>query len=238
MGLRFESMNMKHLIRALALACFVPFIAAAHAQEIGTVNFDFDSAELDATAMAKIEEIANKLKSIDSYKPTVVVGYTDAVGSAGYNLGLGQRRANAVANALTAHGVPVDHVGLVESRGENDLLVSVATPERRNRRVNVTLEQMMAACQNYRAIPLTQQSIGNELQADLKARLTTAATSFQQFQSDGLNTAAFQVAGTARETCEIAVAYDMGAYRKLEYSQRCFCNAARLDVALGKIPPA
>lgn len=213
------------------------FAAVALIQEIGTVNFDFDSAERDATAMAKIVEIANKLKSIDSYKPTVVVGYTDAVGSSGYNVGLGQQRANAVAQALFAQGVPVDRVGLVQSQGENDLLVSVATPERRNRRVNVTLETMMSACQNYRSVSLTQRSIGSELQGDLKARLTNAATSFQRFQSDGLNRAAFQVAGPARETCEIAVAQDMGAYRKLEYAQRCFCNAARLDVALGSIPP-
>lgn len=230
-------MSIKPLIRALFLACFMPLFAAAQAQEIGTVNFDFDSAELDATAMAKVVKIANELKSIDSYKPTVVIGYTDAVGSSGYNLGLGQRRANAVANALEAQGVPVDRIGHVESRGKNDLLVTVATPDRRNRRVNVTLEQMMAACQNYRAVPLTERSIGTELQGDLKARLTNAAASFQQFQGNGLNTAAFQVAGAARETCEIAVAYDMGAFRKLEYAQRCFCNAARLDVALGKIPP-
>ncbi|MBK0327962.1 OmpA family protein [Rhodobacteraceae bacterium F11138] len=229
---------MKYLIPAFFIACLASLsVAPAQAQEIGTVNFDFDSAELDAEAMSKIVQIAEKLKSIDSYKPTVVVGYTDAVGSSGYNLGLGQRRANAVAAALAAQGVPVDRVGLVESRGENDLLVTVSTPERRNRRVNVTLEQMMAACNNYRTVALTQRSIGAELQNDLKTRLTNARTQFKQFQSDGLNTAAFEVAGAARETCEIAVAYDMGAYRKLEYAQRCFCNAARLDVALGKIPP-
>ncbi|OSP53984.1 cell envelope biogenesis protein OmpA [Pseudoruegeria sp. SK021] len=214
------------------------FSVPAAAQTIGTVNFAFDSAELDDTARAEIAKIADKLKTIDSYKPTVVVGYTDAVGNSGYNLGLGQRRANAVATALTAQGVPVDRVGLVESRGETDLLVTVSTPERRNRRVNVTLEQMMTACNSYRTVPLSQSSIGNELQDDLQTRLINATTYFQQFQSDGLNTPAFQVAGATREACEIAVAYDMGAFRKLEYAQRCFCNAARLDVALGKIPPA
>jgi hypothetical protein len=112
-----------------------------------------------------------------------------------------------------------------------------STPERRNRRVNVTLEQMMAACRNFRDVPLTRDSIGDELQGDLQTRLATAKSYFQNFQSNGLNTPAFQVAGAARETCEIAVAYEPAQLRKLEYAQRCFCNAARLDVALGNVPP-
>lgn len=230
-------MFIKTLTRALVLGLLSSLFAVTlQAQVVGTVNFDFDSAELDAEANAHIDEIAEKLKAIDSYKPTVVVGYTDAVGSAGYNIGLGQRRASAVANALIARGIPVDRVGHVESRGENDLLVAVGSPERRNRRVNVTLEQMMAACRNFREVPLTQRSIGSELQVDLQTRLATAQSYFQSFESNGLNTPAFQVAGAARETCEIAVAYEPGQLRKLEYAKRCFCNAARLDVALGKTP--
>lgn len=232
---REKILFMHACLKSLAIAVLLSVSAlAAHAQNIGTVNFDFDSAELDAAANAKLDEIAERLKEIDSYKPTVVVGYTDAVGSAGYNVGLGQRRANAVAQALVARGVPVDRVGSVESRGENDLIVSVATAERRNRRVNVTLDEILGACRNYREVALTRSSVGAELQNDLQARLNTAKSSFSSLRANGQNTPAFQMAGAAREACEIAVSYDPGEFRKVEYAQRCFCNAARLEVALGR----
>ncbi|MBA5764753.1 OmpA family protein, partial [Vibrio sp. 404] len=105
--------------------------------DLGTVLFDFDSASLDAEAATQVRAIAEALEATPSYKPTIVVGYTDAVGSTGYNLALGQRRAQTVADALTAQGVPVSRIGTIASRGEADLVVAVATAERRNRRVNV-----------------------------------------------------------------------------------------------------
>ena len=80
------------------------------AQAIGTVNFDFDVDQLDAEAKAKVAEIAAQLDAIDSYKPTVVIGHTDAVGTSGYNFDLGLRRARNVAAALTTAGVTVDRM--------------------------------------------------------------------------------------------------------------------------------
>ena len=229
--------NLMSYLRNLIVAVFsLVMVDAAGAQVIGTVNFDFDSSALDAEALAHIAEIAEELKTIDSYKPTAVVGYTDAVGTNGYNLGLGQRRANAVAAELVRLGVQVDRIGQVESRGEADLLISVSTPERANRRVNVTLDQMLAACRSFRQIAITRQSIGEELQGDLRNYLATARSQFTAFQSNGQNTPAFEVAGAAREACEIAVAYDMQAIRKVEYAKRCLCNSARLQVAMGQIP--
>lgn len=219
------------LYRMLAVM-FLVFALPASAQDFGTINFEFDSDELDSEGLQSVTEIAEKLKERQSYKPTVVVGFTDAVGTLGYNDALGQRRAERVAAALEAQGVPVNRIGTVASRGERELLVSVTGPERQNRRVTVSLEEIMAACRTYREIPLTPASVGNELQSDLVARLSQAVQSFDRLAASRNDGAAFQMAGAAREDCGIAVGYDADAIRKTEYAQKCFCSSARMQAAL------
>lgn len=219
---------------AAALAAAVAFALPVSGQDLGTVYFDFDSDQLDSTAQSQVSEIAEHLTENPTYKPTVVVGYTDAVGSSGYNLGLGERRARRVAEALIGAGVPVSRIGSVSSRGENELVVAVATAERRNRRVRVTLDDMLAACRSYRQIDLNPAGFGDAFQADLQGRLNEAVAAYSQFSADGHNGPAFQMAGAARHDCGIAAGLDMQAGRKLEYGQKCFCNSARLRVALGR----
>ncbi|MFC3616762.1 OmpA family protein [Lutimaribacter marinistellae] len=207
------------------------------AQTFGTVNFEFDSDQLDESGRAQVLEIAEALKAIDTYKPTVVVGYTDAVGSSAYNDNLGLRRARTVAQALIAAGVPVDRVDTIQSRGERELLVAVRTPERLNRRVTVGLGQILAACRSYRDVPLSQDDIGDTLQADLVAQVVDARSVYQQLTQTGGNPSAFQMAGAARSDCEQAAGYSGDSIRKLEYAKRCMCSTARMDVALGRVPP-
>ena len=74
------------------------------------------------------------------HAPVLVVGYTDDTGAAGANLLLSRRRAQAVADALTAHGIQAGRIR-VEGRGESDPIASNATAEgrARNRRVVVIL---------------------------------------------------------------------------------------------------
>ena len=84
---------------------------------------------------------------------------------------------------------------------------------------------------------LAQSSIGDALKADLVSRLQTAQQHYATLQNTGANGSAFQMAGAAREDCSEAVAYKRDAERKLEYSKRCFCSSARLQVALGLVPP-
>lgn len=222
-------------LMVIATLCFIP--VAVWSQDIGTVNFAFNSDQLDASGQAELADIAARLRASQSYKPTVVVGFTDAVGSSSYNLDLGMRRARTVANALVAMGVPVDRVGQIESEGENQLLVRVPTPERQNRRVTVTLEDIMGACRSYREVQLSSNAFGAELDQDLRTKLATAISDYQTLVSAGTNGPAYQMAGAAREDCGIAIGFSDGETRKLEYVKRCFCSSARLDVAAGRASP-
>ncbi|WP_143435215.1 OmpA family protein, partial [Henriciella aquimarina] len=49
-----------------------------------------------------------------------IVGHTDTSGASAYNARLSQRRASAVADALTSRGIGSDMIS-TEGRGENDL---------------------------------------------------------------------------------------------------------------------
>jgi outer membrane protein OmpA-like peptidoglycan-associated protein len=71
-----------------------------------------------------------------------VIGYTDTVGSAASNRKLSQRRAEAVADALAAQGVPRDSID-VQWHGEDQLPVPTAdgVPEPQNRRVRITMTE-------------------------------------------------------------------------------------------------
>ncbi|WP_109311213.1 OmpA family protein [Ruegeria sp. AU67] len=215
----------------LILLCFALPIAAS-AEVFGTVNFNFDSDQLDAQGQRQIREIADRLKAVNSYKPTIVVGFTDAVGSTGYNQDLGLRRANTVARALVAEGIPVDEIGNISSRGKSDLLIAVATANRRNRRVTVGLAEILAACRSYRDIQISETAIGDELQTDLLDRLSKASAQRVQLVNSGLNGPAFQMAGAAKEDCGKAAGLNFNSVRKVEYSKRCFCSFARLEVAV------
>lgn len=223
--------------RQFVLCLFMLVPAWATAQTVGTVRFDFDVDTLDAKAQAQVVEIAEALQATDSYKPTVVVGYTDAVGSSGYNYDLGLRRARNVAAALEALGVPVDRIGDVSSRGETDLVVAVAGPQRANRRVTVTLGDIMGACRSYRSIPIADNA-GNsaDLQRDLQKRLKAAVALYATLSTTGRNGPAFQMAGATQDDCSQAVGFDGSSLRKVEYAKRCFCSYARMQTAQQGLP--
>jgi OOP family OmpA-OmpF porin len=73
------------------------------------VNFAFNSTEIAAPARAILDEAAAYLKDKEGYK-LGLLGYTDHVGSDAYNLGLSQRRADAVKAYLVKNGVAADAV--------------------------------------------------------------------------------------------------------------------------------
>ena len=63
-----------------------------------------------------------------------VYGYTDLVGTAGYNKALGMRRAQTVVNFLVSQGISRSRLEAVVSFGKTHPLVFTQGPERANRR--------------------------------------------------------------------------------------------------------
>ena len=65
------------------------------------INFDFDSAAIKPESYRDVGAIADALHNpILLGYGILVIGHTDAVGTRSYNLGLSQRRAEAIRNAL------------------------------------------------------------------------------------------------------------------------------------------
>lgn len=98
-----------------------------------TVNFAFNSSELDAMAMATLDKQADFMRQF----PEVtfrVYGHTDAVGGASYNKRLGHRRAQKVVNYLATRGVSKSRLEALASFGETRPLVVTEEAEARNRR--------------------------------------------------------------------------------------------------------
>ena len=114
-------------------------------------DFGFDQSDVTPEQQGQLDAIADKIQKSFQTPPKVLkvrlVGHTDAVGSAGYNIGLGQRRALAVKGAL-ADALEARESGLsgkvkwaTESKGESQLIDHSGTPagDARNRRVEVFL---------------------------------------------------------------------------------------------------
>jgi len=101
------------------------------------VNFDFDKDTLKPSAT----EILDHAVSVIQQHPDMrfsVSGYTDSIGSDAYNDDLSLRRANAVRDYLTQHGVAANRLD-VSSHGESNPVADNATKEGRakNRRVEI-----------------------------------------------------------------------------------------------------
>ncbi len=104
------------------------------------VLFAFDKADLSPKASQVLAEVGDRLERAKASRVRVD-GYTDAVGEAVYNLGLSQRRAEAVADRLRralGAGVEVAAYG----HGEENPIATNDTKsgQARNRRVTVTVE--------------------------------------------------------------------------------------------------
>ena len=98
-----------------------------------TINFAFDSAQLDEEAMAILRKQANFIRQFPEVRFRVY-GHTDLVGSAAYNQRLGLRRAQAAVAYLTSQGISKSRLEAVVSYGKTRPIVQTAQPEVRNRR--------------------------------------------------------------------------------------------------------
>jgi len=134
--------------RTAAAVAELAAIAAVKEEERGLVvtlsgGVLFRSAEstLLSSAKVKLDQVANALLSVRA-RNLIVEGHTDSQGSASYNQGLSQRRADAVRDYLVQRGYPTDRIQ-ARGKGKGSPIADNASPEGRanNRRVEIIIER-------------------------------------------------------------------------------------------------
>jgi len=113
-----------------------------------TVNFAFNSSQIDGEAAAALSRQANWINQFPELRFSVY-GHTDLVGSNAYNKSLGLRRAQAAVNYLVAQGISRSRLQALVSYGETQPLVVTQDQERRNRR---TVTEVAGFVQNHPAV--------------------------------------------------------------------------------------
>jgi outer membrane protein OmpA-like peptidoglycan-associated protein len=108
--------------------------------DLDTLTFEFGSAEIPQNEVARLEGIAKAMERLLEKNPAetfLIEGHTDAVGSDLDNLALSDRRAEAVADALTSsYAIPPENLA-TQGYGEQYLNVKTEDANRQNRRVAV-----------------------------------------------------------------------------------------------------
>jgi outer membrane protein OmpA-like peptidoglycan-associated protein len=108
--------------------------------DLDTITFEFGSASIPESEIGRLEGLAEAMDRMLKENPAetfLIEGHTDAVGSNTANLALSDRRAEAVALALTdVFGLPPENL-TTQGYGEEYLKIDTEEPERENRRVAV-----------------------------------------------------------------------------------------------------
>lgn len=112
-----------------------PVVASSGAQRVGSLYFDKNSSYLSSAEKDRLARLVGSLKRGGTIH---VSGFADALGDAGYNRWMAQRRASRVAELIRAQAggkvnVVVDAVGSVGN-------ATSADGERQNRRVEVEVQ--------------------------------------------------------------------------------------------------
>jgi OOP family OmpA-OmpF porin len=84
------------------------------------IEFELNSDKIRPVSYGKLDHAADVIKSLNSSDKFLVIGATDARGSAAYNLKLSQKRADAVVKYLNSKGVSSGML-IAEGRGKTDL---------------------------------------------------------------------------------------------------------------------
>jgi peptidoglycan-associated lipoprotein len=85
---------------------------------LGDVYFDLDESSIKEESKAALSTNATWLKRWTSTRINIE-GHCDERGTAEYNLGLGERRANAVKTYLVSLGIPADRMVIVSKGKES-----------------------------------------------------------------------------------------------------------------------
>ncbi len=118
----------------------VAAIAPAAGPSAFRILFDTDKYNLKPDGQQVINSVAAAARA-NAKMRVAVTGKTDTVGSPGYNMGLSERRADAVRAALIKAGVPAERID-ARYVGESQLDVPTAdhVAEPRNRTVDITVQ--------------------------------------------------------------------------------------------------
>ena len=84
--------------------------------QFSPVRFGYDSYAVEPAETSKVQQVATAMK--DSSKRLIVAGFTDERGTQEYNRGLGERRAQAVRQALIDAGISADRIQTVSFGSE------------------------------------------------------------------------------------------------------------------------
>lgn len=101
------------------------------------VKFAHDKANVTPAAATLLDDLASKVKAYGKTVYVEIEGHTDSTGPEGYNIVLGERRAEAVRNYLTqTAGLPLHAMNTI-SYGESEPIADNSSSEGRsqNRRV-------------------------------------------------------------------------------------------------------
>lgn len=101
--------------------------------------FGFDKVLLTADDIENLKQVSSFLRNNPDYR-VLVEGFTDSIGSKDYNLSLGTRRAEAVAQKLAAEGISSERI-VIRGVGEAFPVADNNTPAGRqlNRRAEITI---------------------------------------------------------------------------------------------------
>lgn len=105
------------------------------------ILFDFDKSEIKVEQQGILDNIVDELLAVTPNAVISLAGHTDNSGSDEYNLGLSQRRANAVADYIRAKYADEMVIASVLGLGESKPVATNDTPEGRakNRRVEIII---------------------------------------------------------------------------------------------------
>jgi OOP family OmpA-OmpF porin len=110
------------------------------ASQTETVNFEFNKAHLSDDAKSKLDKIASDMSSMGTGYMLELQGFTDSTGSEDYNIGLSQRRAEAVQRYLVSKNIPLFRVSIVGLGEANPVADNHSnTGKAQNRRVEVSV---------------------------------------------------------------------------------------------------
>ncbi|MBS1614882.1 MAG: OmpA family protein [Bacteroidetes bacterium] len=108
------------LLSGLLLLALMPFASLAKAPDTLSVYFSFNESRLNDTAHDDLDSAIYEGR-LSVGQSLLIIGYADAVGSDGFNIGLSRQRALTVKDYLLQSGFDERDIRLLLARGESQV---------------------------------------------------------------------------------------------------------------------